>query len=381
MKLFFEQLISRRDFLKKCGLIAVSSAIVPSLLKTAHAQEGRIGYTLPKHALYYKQLKQQLVQCTLCPRSCVVSPGERGFCRVRENRSGTYYTIAYANPCACHIDPIEKKPLYHFLPGTTALSIATAGCNFTCKNCQNWDISQARPDETINYTLSPQQVVDLAIKYKTPTIAYTYTEPTVFFEYMLATAKCAHDHAIRNIYHSNGYINPDPLNELIPFLDGANVDLKAMSDEFYGSITGGTLNPVLETLSRLKRNGVWLEITNLVIPTKNDSAEMIKDLCVWVCKELGSNTPVHFSRFYPQYKIHNLPPTPVSTLQSAAATARSVGLEYVYIGNVAAIDEENTFCPQCKKKIIERKGYQIIQQSIKDRRCSYCGHKISGVWE
>jgi len=381
MELFFEQLISRRDFLKRCGLVALSSVVVPKLLQTAHAQEGRIGLTYPIEALHYKQLPKKAVQCLLCPRYCVVAKGERGFCRVRENNNGKYFSIAYANPCACHIDPIEKKPLYHFLPGTSALSLATAGCNFTCKNCQNWNISQAQPDETFNYHFTPEQLVELALKYKTPTIAYTYTEPTVFFEYMLATAKIAHDHGVRNIYHSNGYINPDPLNELIPFLDGANVDLKAMSEDFYASITGGTLTPVLDTLKRLKQNGVWLEITNLVIPTKNDGTGMIKDLCTWVGNELGADTPIHFSRFYPQYRIQNLPPTPVSTLKQAADIARFAGLDYVYIGNVATVDEEHTFCPHCHKKIIERKGYQITRVLMKKNNCAFCSGKISGIWE
>jgi pyruvate formate lyase activating enzyme len=381
MDLFFEQVISRRDFLKTCGILTLSSAVIPHLLQTAHAQEGSIGFTQPVEALYYERLPKQKVRCSLCPRSCTVPKGGRGFCRVRENRDGKYYTIAYANPCAVHIDPIEKKPLYHFLPGTTALSIATAGCNFTCKNCQNWDISQAQPDETYNYHLTPDAIAQLAQHYATPTIAYTYTEPTVFFEYMLATAKKARALGLRNIYHSNGYINPEPLRELAPYLDGANVDLKAMSDDFYTSITGGTLSPVLETLKILKATSVWLEITNLIIPTKNDSAAMLKDLCEWISKELGPDTPIHFSRFYPQYKIQNLPPTPVSTLKTAAAIAHAAGLLYIYIGNVPGVDEENTFCPHCGKKIIERTGYTISRVAIKGNNCSFCNTRISGVWQ
>jgi len=381
MDLFFEQVISRRDFLKKCGIIALSSAVVPHVIQTAHAQEGSIGLIRPVEAQYYKTLPKQGIQCLLCPRYCVVQKGQRGFCRVRENRDGKYYTVAYANPCAVHIDPIEKKPLYHFLPGTMALSIATAGCNFTCKNCQNWDISQTQPDETYNYHLDPADIVTLAQRYQTPTIAYTYTEPTVFFEYMLAIAKKTRAKGFRNIYHSNGYINAEPLKELIPYLDGANVDLKAMNEDFYVSITGGKLSPVLETLKSLKTHGVWLEITNLIIPTKNDSAAMIKDLCEWVVTELGKDTPVHFSRFYPQYKIQNLPPTPLSTLKNAATIARTAGLAYVYIGNVPDVDEENTFCPHCGKIVIERKGYHIVAVSIKDKKCSFCSGSISGVWE
>lgn len=381
MDLFFERVISRRDFLKTCGIITLGSAILPRLIQTAQAQEGSIGFTQPIEALYYGRLSKQQIRCLLCPRYCVVPKGGRGFCRVRENRDGKYYTLAYANPCALHIDPIEKKPLYHFLPGTTALSLATAGCNFTCKNCQNWDISQAQPDDTYNYHLAPATIVHTAQHYATPTIAYTYTEPTVFFEYMLATAKKARALGLRNIYHSNGYINPDPLKELAPYLDGANVDLKAMSEDFYASITGGTLSPVLATLKTLKAHGVWLEITNLIIPTKNDSADMIKDLCRWISKELGPDTPLHFSRFYPQYKIQNLPPTPVSTLKNAAAIARASGLSYIYIGNVPGVDEENTFCPRCGKMIVERKGFAIFKIAIKGNNCSFCGNPVSGVWQ
>jgi pyruvate formate lyase activating enzyme len=381
MELFFEQLISRRDFLKKCGIITLSSAVIPGLIQKADAQQGSIGFIEPIAALYYNELPERAVQCMLCPRYCIVPEGERGFCRVRENRNGAYYTLAYSNPCACHIDPIEKKPLYHFLPGTMALSLAMSGCNFTCKNCQNWNISQAKPDDTYNYHITPDQMVKLAQQYTTPTIAYTYTEPTVFFEYMLETAKKAHKQGIRNIYHSNGYINQAPLLELTPYLDGANVDLKAMSENFYKSITGGTLAPVLDTLVNLKKNDVWLEITNLVIPNKNDDPAAIQDMCKWIRDNLGKDTPLHLSRFYPQYRMQNIPPTPVSTLQHAAEIARNIGLDYVYIGNVPSVDEENTYCPHCRKIIIKRKGYQIQKIDIDRSQCHFCHGSISGIWQ
>ncbi len=338
------------------------------------------GLIKPQKALYYEKLTQKMVQCLLCPRKCIVAKANRGFCRVRENRDGEYYTLVHSNPCTLHIDPIEKKPLFHFRPGTTALSLATAGCNFTCKNCQNWDISQARPEDTVNFEVSAQGLVDLALKYKTPTIAYTYTEPTVFYEYMLETARIAKEKGILNIYHSNGYINKEPLLELTSYLDGANVDLKGFSDDFYQDITGGTLNPVLETLKTLKKKGVWLEITNLIIPTKNDSEEMIRKLCTWVRTELNKDTPIHFSKFYPQYKMQNLPPTPVETLRNAAGIAHDIGLEYVYIGNVPGVAEENTYCPQCGKVLIERRGYDINEINLKDGRCKFCKNKIPGKW-
>lgn len=381
MNLPFERIVTRRSFLKKCGILALGSTLIPKLVTCAQTPDPTVGFMKPHKALFFEKLAHKKVRCLLCPRQCVVPKGQRGFCRVRENRNGEYYTLVHSNPCAIHIDPIEKKPLFHFLPGTGAFSLATAGCNFTCKNCQNWDISQAKPDDTTNYDLSPEKTVDYAIAYNTKTIAYTYTEPTVFFEYMLETAKNARQRGVLNIYHSNGYINQEPLAELVPYLDGANVDLKAHSNDFYKEITSGTLYPVLETLSTLKKNGVWLEITNLVIPTKNDSERLIQDLCVWVESELGADTPIHFSRFYPQYKLTNLPPTSVETLKKAATIARNCGLLYVFIGNVPGVPEENTYCPSCSKLVIERRGYSVETANLKDGRCRFCNTEIAGRWK
>jgi len=380
MKLFFEQTISRRDFLKKFGLIALSSAVLPKLLRFGQAQDAKLGLIKPQKALYYEKLAAQKVHCLLCPRGCVVTKGNRGFCRVRENRNGEYYTLVHSNPCSVHIDPIEKKPLFHFRPGTTALSLATAGCNFTCKNCQNWDISQASSDETINFDAPPEEIVDLAKQYKTPTIAYTYTEPSVFYEYMLEIAQLARRRGVLNIYKSNGYINQKPLLELASYLDAANIDLKGYSEDFYKEITSGTLEPVLKTLKTLKKQGVWLEVTNLIIPTKNDAESMIKELCNWIKGELGKETPLHFSRFYPQYKLQNIPPTPVETLKKATAIAHQTGLEYVYVGNVPNITEENTYCPKCGKMIIERKGYEVKAINLKNGKCKFCRKEIPGRW-
>ncbi|MGQ9818111.1 MAG: AmmeMemoRadiSam system radical SAM enzyme [bacterium] len=380
--LFLEKIITRRKFLKSLFGIALSGLFSNVLLKRAAAKEMeiKVGFIKEIPALYYKKLDAKKIQCLLCPRECIVSQGHKGFCRARKNINGEYYTLVHSNPCAVHIDPIEKKPLFHFLPGTTALSLATAGCNFTCKNCQNWDISQVSPEQTDNIEISPQKMVELAIQYQTPTIAYTYTEPSVFYEYMLDIAKLAHKYGILNIYHSNGYLNLEPLEALIPFLNGANIDLKGFSDDFYKDITGGTLSPVLNTLKTLKKKGVWLEITNLIIPTKNDNEKMIREMCVWIKNELGNDVPIHFSRFYPQYKLQNLPPTPLEKLRSAAQIARKVGLLYIYIGNVPGIQEENTYCPACKKIIIERKGYDIKQINLINGRCKFCKNVIPGYW-
>ncbi len=380
--LFFEGPITRREFLKDLAIITIGGIFVENLVKPVSAQVLKFvpGYIKPAPALFYKKLKGKRVQCLLCPRECVVANGNKGFCRTRKNIDGDYYTLVHSNPCSLHIDPIEKKPLFHFLPGTTALSLATAGCNFTCKNCQNWEISQASPEQTENGEIPPEKMVEFALQYKTPTIAYTYTEPSIFYEYMLDIAKLAHSNGILNMYHSNGYLNQKPLDDLIPYLDGANVDLKGFSEDFYNDITGGSLEPVLNTLKRLKKNNVWLEITNLIIPTKNDSESMIKQMCQWIKDELGREVPVHFSRFYPRYKLPNLPPTPVETLQKAAQIAREIGLSYVYIGNVPGMKEESTYCPHCKKIIIERKGYDIRALNLRRDRCKFCNTKIPGRW-
>ncbi|MEO0206646.1 MAG: AmmeMemoRadiSam system radical SAM enzyme [candidate division WOR-3 bacterium] len=381
--IFFEQLIPRRQFLKDLGIIALGGIFAREILKALGAEnlKTKPGYFKLTPALHYKKLSGNKIRCLLCPRECVVSKGNKGFCRARKNVDGYYYTLVHSNPCALHIDPIEKKPLFHFLPGTTALSLATAGCNFVCKNCQNWEISQSSPEQTENREISPVEMVKLALEYRTPTIAYTYTEPSIFYEYMLDIAKLARESGVLNIYHSNGYLNQEPLKELIKYLDGANIDLKGFTEDFYSDITSGTLKPVLETLKTLKKNGVWLEITNLVIPTRNDDKETIKKMCEWIRDELGKDVPVHFSRFYPQYKLVNLPPTPLETLQKAAQIAKETGLLYVYIGNVPGIKEESTYCPECKKLLIERKGYDVRQINIVDGKCKFCNEQIPGRWQ
>lgn len=380
MNLFFESCITRRDFLKKCLWGGTSLALLVKSAERLSAQDIKLGYINPQPALHYLRIPKGDVKCLLCPRECVVKPGMKGFCRARENREGKYYTIAYGNPCAVHIDPIEKKPFFHFLPGTTALSIAVAGCNFTCKNCQNWDISQAEPEDTQNADLGPEDVVASARKYRSPTIAYTYTEPVIFFEYMLATCKSARKQGIKNVMHSNGYINQKPLEELCQYLDAADIDLKGFTNEFYTSMTSGTLAPVLATLETLKKNRVHLEITNLIIPTKNDNPDDMRMMYEWIVKELGPDVPLHISRFYPMYKLNNLIPTPAETLKQAYDIARGAGLHYVYIGNLPGQPEENTYCPKCKKAVIERVGYTIKANNLKGNNCKFCGFKIAGVW-
>jgi pyruvate formate lyase activating enzyme len=334
----------------------------------------------PREAMYYEKLSDNKIQCQLCPRRCVVPEGGRGLCRVRENRGGTYYTLIYGAPCAVQIDPIEKKPFFHVLPSSGTFSIATAGCNLKCKFCQNWEISQVKPEETINYDMSPEDVVAMAERYGCQSIAFTYSEPTIFYEYMLEIAKLAKERDIMPVYHSNGFINPEPLRELCQYLEAANIDLKSFTNEYYEDICFGKLNPVLETLKILKEQGVWLEITNLVVPTLNDDPEEIKAMCQWIKDNLGPDVPLHFSRFYPMYKLKNLPPTPIKTLEKAREIALETGLHYVYIGNVPGHEGENTYCPDCGKLLIRRFGFSILENHINNGKCEYCGQEISGVW-
>ena len=320
------------------------------------------------------------MRCELCPRYCRVPKGKRGFCRVRENREGQYYSLVYGNPAAIHLDPIEKKPFFHVLPSTYSYSIATAGCNLQCKFCQNWEISQAAPGEIFGYEAPSELVVRQAREMMARSIAYTYTEPTVFYEYMIDTAQLVKNAGLLNVMHSNGVINPAPLEELCAVLDAANIDLKAYSESFYREVCSGHLSPVLESLKTLKRNRVHIEITSLIIPTKNDDLSMIREMCLWIRRELGPDTPLHLSRFYPLYKLNRLPPTPISTLEQARTKAMEAGLNYVYIGNVPGHDGENTFCPRCGKAVIRRAGFFVVENQLDHGRCGYCDNPVPGIW-
>jgi len=374
--------LSKRDFLRLCGtsVCLLSAGYLFGFPETSRAQATAKGLIKTKLSPYFTSLDGGNIQCELCPHRCRVAKGKRGICRVRENRDGKYYSLVYGNPCAVHLDPIEKKPLFHVLPGTTSFSLATAGCNFHCKFCQNWEISQAAPEDVTSFEVPLELMVKRAKEVGARSVAYTYAEPTIFYEYMIDIGTLAKKSGLLNVYHSNGFINPVPLKNLCKVLDAANIDLKGFSDDFYQELCGGNLAPVLETLKTLKREKVHLEITNLVIPTKNDEMSMVKEMCLWVKKELGADTPIHFSRFYPLYKLKTLPQTPVSTLDKARAVALSAGLEYVYVGNVPGHEGENTFCPKCKKMVIQRTGYMVGEINLKAGKCRYCGKPIPGIW-
>ncbi len=321
------------------------------------------------------------IKCKLCPRKCEIEVGKAGSCRTNVNYDGTLYSISYGNPCAINIDPIEKKPFFHYLPGTMAFSIATAGCNLACLNCQNWEISQVSPKDTRNFDMMPDVVVAEAIKAKCKAIAYTYSDPVAYYEYTLDTSALAKQQGIKNLLVSAGYINPDPLRRLSKNLDAARIDLKSFSDEIYEMLNAGTLQPVLDSLKILKEEGVWLEIINLVIPTWTDDFDMIKQMCDWLAENNLAGVPLHFSKFYPLYKLTTLPETPVATLEKARQIALDAGIKFVYIGNVPGSQGENTYCPKCKKLLVERQGFTILQNKIVSSKCSYCQEPIEGVWQ
>ena len=283
---------------------------------------------------YYKRLEDGRVECTLCPHHCRIAEGKTGICRSRRNQGGVLVSEVYGKPCSLAIDPIEKKPLYHFHPGTTCLSLACTGCNFRCLNCQNYDISQAAPTDVNHYELSPEDVVALCLKHHCPGIAYTYTEPLTYLEYIIDCARLAHEAGLWNILVTAGYVCQEPLADLLPYLDAANVDLKSFSDDIYMKVSGGHLQPVLDTILAMKQASVWVEITNLVIPTVNDNLDMIRQMCRWLADNGLAEAPLHFSRFFPRYKMLDTPPTPIATLKAAKRIAEDEGIKYVYLGNV-----------------------------------------------
>ncbi|MBN2103924.1 AmmeMemoRadiSam system radical SAM enzyme [bacterium] len=331
-------------------------------------------------ARYYEKLPDHQIRCTLCPWQCVVKPGERGNCEVRANRKGTYYSLVYGQVAAHHKDPIEKKPLFHFLPGSTAFSIATAGCNVECKFCQNADLAQRRPEELRTASFSPEDVVKYAKQTGCQSIAYTYNEPVIFTEYMQDIAVIGQEQGIRSVVISNGFINQKPLKDLCRVIDSYKVDLKAFTEDYYQKIVNARLKPVLDTLVTLKAENIWTEIVYLVVPTLNDDEKSLSEMVKWIYQELGPDVPLHFSRFYPKYKLLSLPPTPVATLEKAYQIGLDAGLHHVYLGNVPGHQGENTLCPSCGETLIRRVGYQIYENHIQSGKCQFCNHSVAGIW-
>jgi pyruvate formate lyase activating enzyme len=333
-----------------------------------------------REASFYQNVDGSTVRCGICPHRCMLAPGDRSVCRSRVNVGGKLYSLVYGNPCAVHVDPIEKKPLYHFKPASRAFSIATTGCNLRCLNCQNWEISQAKPREVRHVELFPDQVVSQAIRTGCASIAYTYSEPVTFYEYTRETAQLAREAGIANVLVSAGYINRAPLLDLCRWIDAANVNLKSFSDEIYRKLNGARLQPILNTFQTLNEQGVHFEMTNLVVPGYVDDPDMVRRMCAWILEQLGQDHPLHFTRFFPKYKLNRLAPTPVSTLERFRELAMAEGIRYVYVGNVPGHSGNHTYCHNCGKCIVERQGYFITANHLESGRCRFCGTTIPGVW-
>lgn len=376
--------MDRRQFLKlPCVALAGAAAggIAPGVCRAASTDLPEQRFV--REAAFYKKLDQLKVECHLCPRHCVVSNQESGWCGVRTNNQGTYQTHVFGRPVTIHNDPIEKKPLFHFRPGSEALSISTAGCNFECQFCQNWEISQFRPEQVpARYGfVGPERLVSAAKRAGSRSIAFTYGEPVIFFEYMLAVASYSKQAGVPGVMISNGYIEPEPMKQLCEVLGAVKVDFKAFSDPFYKRWCRGTLDPVLKTMKLVHDQGTWLEMVHLTIPTLNDAADETKALCDWVLKNLGPDVPLHFTRFYPTYKLTNLPNTPPETLEKQYRIAKAAGVHYSYVGNLPGHEGENTYCHKCGKIVIRRIGFTVLENKLKDGKCPNCGQAIPGVWD
>jgi len=375
--------MKRRSFLISSA-IGTGVAMCPNLLVREIKADptndtGVTKYHYP--AKYYTKLEHGIIECSLCPRKCQVSDLERGYCGVRENIVGEYYTLVYNRVCSANVDPIEKKPFFHFLPGTQAFSIATAGCNMNCKFCQNWSISQFRPEDVKHHDMTTRDVALIAADNDCRSIAYTYSEPTIFYEYMYDCAQEAKTKGLRSTVVSAGYIEKQPLLDLIPFVDAIKIDLKAFTESYYKDVVNGELKPVLDTLVTIKKQGMWLEIVYLMLPELNDSERELVELCKWITANLGRDVPIHFTRFHPSYLMQNLPITPLDSLERAYTIARAEGIHYPYIGNVYGHNAENTFCHSCGELLVGRKGFQITTNKIKRGKCPSCETEIPGVWD
>lgn len=369
--------LTRRLFMKY-GICAATALC----LERSHSKSFAESKPAPKEAMFYKKTGDGNVNCRLCFRECMIQPGGRGFCRNRENREGALYTLVYARAASHQIDPIEKEPMFHNLPGSEIFCTGTASCNFRCKFCHNWHISQRTPEELEPYSryTSPEDVVRLAQK-RGAGLSFTYNEPTVFYEYMHDTARIGSQKGLNTIFHTNGGMQAEPMKALLKHIRGVTVDLKGFTADYYKDMSFAQMTPVLETLKLIKREGRWLEIVNLVIPTMNDDLTKIKEMSGWIKENLGDEVPVHFIRFFPAYKMTHLLSTPVRTLEQAREIAVKEGLKFVYIGNVPGHKYNSTYCPECGKMVISRTHFDVHEIEIKKGKCKFCGYPISGLWD
>ncbi len=381
--------ITRREFMGK-GLLAALAATMaactaldesPTMETFSSSQSRMLVPNKDLHeARYYRRLAGNVVQCEMCFRNCVVPEGEHGFCRNKVNIRGRYFTLVYGRPSALQMDLIEKEPAFHVLPGGIIFCTGTASCNFRCKFCQNWHLSQRHFYEVVHRPTTPEETVKMALDAASDAVSFTYNEPTVFYEHMFDVVKAAKAAGLRTLCHTNGGMNEEPLAALLEHMDAVTVDLKGFSPRFYREVCGAELEPVLRTLRQIYHGGVHLEIVNLIIPTLNDDLGDIRRMCRWICEKLSGQVPIHFNRFFPAYKLTNLPSTPVETLEAAAEIADEEGLEYVYIGNYPGHERNSTFCPSCGKAIIRRAHSHLIVPDVERGRCSFCSHTIPGIW-
>jgi pyruvate formate lyase activating enzyme len=371
--------LDRRAFCR--GAAALGGAVLAAgTLRPLRADTAGDETAGRREASHWERLADGRVRCLLCPRRCEVGDGGRGVCGVRENRGGTYYTLVHGRCCSEHVDPIEKKPLFHFRPGTQAWSLAAPGCNIECQFCQNWEISQARPEQLELWERTPEALAAACAERAVPSIALTYSEPTVWFEYGRDIAAAAKARGVDTVVISNGFIKPAPLAEWCGLVKAIKIDFKAFTQRFYRDVCSADLGPVLDTLGRIKDAGVWLELVLLLVPTLNDDETEVKAMVRWILQRLGPDVPLHFTRFHPMYKLTNLEPTPVATLERCRELALAEGLHYVYLGNVPRHPGENTWCPRSGELLIERVGYTIVQNRLVDGHCPCCDEAIPGVW-
>ena len=400
-----DQGLTRRQFLQQGALVALGAGLAscdgwqqatatqavtatrpatPTQAATATPQPSPTAVATPRTGLheakYYVQLDDNLVQCQVCFRRCIVPEGLRGFCRNKVNVEGRYFTLVYSRPSALQIDPIEKEPSFHFWPGATIFCTGTASCNNRCKFCQNWHLSQRSFEEIEHVLIGPEETVALAQEMGCDAVSFTYNEPTVFYEHMFDVAREAKRQGMGTLFHTNGGMNENPLAALLEIMDGVTVDLKAFTPEFYREVSSSELEPVLRTLQQIHRSGRHLEIVNLMIPTLNDDLDDVRRMCTWIADTLSAQVPLHFTRFRPAYRLTSLPPTPVETLEGAAQVADEEGLEYVYIGNVPGHERNSTFCPSCGERIIGRAHFNVLSLDVVRGECRFCGHRIAGIW-
>jgi len=382
--------LDRRTFLARCAAAAVGYCACDAIpFRAAFAQDAfdfdqsppaAKGRLSDVRAAHWDSMEGGRVTCRLCPRECRVADQERGACGVRTNDGGVYKTLVYGQVAAVHVDPVEKKPFFHVAPGSPAYSIATAGCNIQCRFCQNWEISQFRPEQVESTSATPERIVRAARESECRFLAYTYSEPVIYYEYMRDCADAGNAAGLDSLMISNGYIQEKPLREILPRLYAVKIDLKGFTEGFYRDVCDATLKPVLQTLQILKETGKWFEIVVLVIPTLNDDEAQMRGLCTWVAETLGPDVPVHFTRFHPEYRLTNLPSTPVATLERIHGYAREAGMHFAYIGNVPGHPAESTYCPGCGTVLVRRAAYTILEMAIRDGRCPKCRRAIPGLW-